>query len=221
MSLRPTLVGDVPASTATIAHAVIPRDNPYLLLRDRLGTIFTDAQFAPLFARCGQPAKCPWRLALVTLLQFAENLSDRQSADAVRSRIDWKYLLGLELTDLSFDASVLREFCSRLLTKGAEEQMLDTLLALCREQKLWSAMASERAIVTCRKSRRSGGPTPTRLVVMIIRCLRPPWLLVRQYGCARSRLLNSCGKSGPKASFSSTMLHLRDLRLAHPVGPLA
>jgi transposase len=78
------------------------------------------------------------------LLQFAENLSDRRAADAVRSRIDWKYLLGLELTDSSFDASVLSEFRSRLVAGGAEEQLLDTLLALCREQKLVSARGRQR-----------------------------------------------------------------------------
>jgi transposase len=144
MSLRPTLSGDVPASTVTVARAAFPRGNPYLLLRDRLGTIFTDAQFAPLFAPCGQPAECPWRLALVTLLQFAENLSDRRAAEAVRSRIDWKYLLGLELTDAGFDASVLSEFRSRLVAGGAEEHLLDTLLALCREQKLLSARGRQR-----------------------------------------------------------------------------
>ena len=121
-----------------------PDGNPYLRLRDQLGTIFTDAQFAPLFAPCGQPAECPWRLALVTLLQFAENLSDRRAADAVRSRIDWKYLLGLELTDPGFDASVLSEFRGRLVAGGAEEHLLDTLLALCREQKLLSARGRQR-----------------------------------------------------------------------------
>ena len=92
MSLRPILCSDVPASTAAVAQAAFPHGIPYLRLRDHLGTIFTDAQFTPLFAHRGQPAECPWRLALVTLLQFAENLSDRRAADAVRSRIDWKYL---------------------------------------------------------------------------------------------------------------------------------
>ena len=115
MSLHPTVSGEVPASTATVARAAFPRGNPYLLLRDRLGTIFTDVQFEPLFAPCGQPAECPWRLALVTLLQFAENLPDRRAADAVRGRIDWKYLLGLELTDPGFDASVSSEFRVRLV----------------------------------------------------------------------------------------------------------
>ncbi|WP_262032552.1 IS1182 family transposase [Microvirga sp. Mcv34] len=144
MSLHPIVSGEVPASTATVARAAFPRGNPYLLLRDRLGTIFTDAQFAPLFAHCGQPAECPWRLALVTLLQFAENLSDRRAADAVRSRIDWKYLLGLELTDPGFDASVLSEFRGRLVAGEAEEHLLDTLLTLCRDLKLVSARGRQR-----------------------------------------------------------------------------
>ena len=144
MSLHPTVSGEVPASTASVARAAFPRGNPYLLLRDRLGTIFTDAQFAPLFAHCGQPAECPWRLALVTLIQFAENLSDRRAADAVRSRIDWKYLLGLELTDPGFDASVLSEFRSRLVAGGLEEHLLDTLLVLCQERKLLNARGRQR-----------------------------------------------------------------------------
>ena len=68
-------------------------------MRDTLGTLYDDALFADLFSRRGQPAQAPWQVALVTLMQFAENLSDRQAADAVRARIDWKYMLGLELTD--------------------------------------------------------------------------------------------------------------------------
>ena len=113
MSLRPTVSADVPTSTATVARAAFPRGNPYLRLRDALGTVFSDAQFAPLFPSRGQPAEVPWRLALVTVLQFAENLSDRRAAEAVRGRIDWKYLLGLELADPGFDASVLSEFRTR------------------------------------------------------------------------------------------------------------
>lgn len=148
MSLRPTACGTVPTTTATVARAVFPQGSPYLLLRDRLGTIFTDAQFAHLFASRGQPAACPWRLALVTLLQFAENLSDRRAADAVRSRIDWKYLLGLELTDPGFDASVLSEFRSRLVVGGADELLLNTLLVLCREHKLLRARGRQRTDAT-------------------------------------------------------------------------
>ena len=136
MSLRPSLAGAVPESTAMVARAAFPRGNPYVRLRDTLGTVFIDQQFAALFPSHGQPAEAPWRLALVTLLQFAENLSDRRAADAARSRIDWKYLLGLDLADPGFDASVLSEFRGRLVTGGAEALLLDTLLALCREQKL-------------------------------------------------------------------------------------
>src|SRR5262249_47721456 len=70
--------------------------NPYLTLRETLGTIFDDADFATLFPICGQPSLPPWRLALVTIMQFRENLADRHAAEAVRARIDWKYLLSLE-----------------------------------------------------------------------------------------------------------------------------
>ena len=119
-----------------VARAAFPRGNPYMRLRDILGTVFTDQQFAALFPSHGQPGEAPWRLALVTLLQFAENLSDWRAADAARGRIDWKYLLGLELADPGFDASVLSRFRSRLVEGGVEALLLDTLLALCREQKL-------------------------------------------------------------------------------------
>src|ERR671922_406719 len=110
MSLHPEPIGPVPEETARVARAAFRRGNVYLKLRDELGTIYTDAAFAALFPTHGQPAEAPWRLALITLLQFAEGLSDRQAAEAVRARIDWKYMLRLELTDPGFDASVLSEF---------------------------------------------------------------------------------------------------------------
>src|SRR3954453_19709504 len=100
----------VPEQTARIARAAFPKGSPYLTLRDRLGTIFEDGHFADLYPQQGQPACPPWRLALITLMQFREGLSDRQAAEAVRARIDWKYLLGLELSDPGFDFSVLCEF---------------------------------------------------------------------------------------------------------------
>jgi transposase len=89
-------------------------------------------------------AEAPWRLALVTVLQFAENLPDRQAADAVRGRIDGKYLLGLELTDPGFDASVLCEFRARLVAGTAEQRLLDRLLTLARERGLLKARGRQR-----------------------------------------------------------------------------
>jgi transposase len=144
MSLHPQPVGPVPDDTARVARAAFPRGNPCLRLRDELGTLFSDEDFTSLFPTRGQPAEAPWRLLLVSLLQYAENLSDRQAADAVRSRIDWKYLLGLELTDAGFDSSVLSEFRSRLVAGSAEEQILHTLLEKCREQKWLTARGRQR-----------------------------------------------------------------------------
>ncbi len=100
MSLKPQPDSLVPADTLRVAKAAFAKGNPYLTLQDELGPIFEDADFTELFSEVGQSAIPPWRLALVTIMQFRENLSDRQAAEAVRSRIDWKYLLRLELTDL-------------------------------------------------------------------------------------------------------------------------
>ena len=135
MSLRPQPVPPIPDETVRVARAAFPKGNLYILLRDELGTLTTDEDLAPLFPTRGQPAEAPWRLAFVTVFQFIEGLSDRAAADAVRSRIDWKYALSLGLTDAGFDSSVLCEFRARLLEGNAERLLFDKLLAVCRERK--------------------------------------------------------------------------------------
>jgi transposase len=85
MSLRPEEIGPIPEDTARVARAAFPKGNTYMAMHDLLGTIYEDGQFAALFSARGNPAEAPWRLALVTVLHFAEGLSDRQAADAVRA----------------------------------------------------------------------------------------------------------------------------------------
>lgn len=144
MSLHPQPSTPVPLQTRQVAQAAFPRGNRYMQLRDALGTLYDDALFADLFPQRGQAAQAPWQLALVTLLQFAENLSDRQAADAVRSRLDWKYLLGLELTHAGFDFSVLSEFRQRLVAGKAEERLLMHLLVCCQDHKWLKAGSKQR-----------------------------------------------------------------------------
>ena len=145
MSLRPQPpLPPVPDDTARVARAAFRRGNPYVLLRDRLGAVFADADFADLYPALGKPAYAPWRLALVTLMQFREGLSDRQAAEAVRGRIDWKHLLALELTDAGFDFSILCEFRARLLEHGATERLLARLLDAAREGGLLRARGRQR-----------------------------------------------------------------------------
>jgi transposase len=136
MSLKPQPIAPVPQETARVARAAYPKGNVYMQMRDVLGSMYTDEDFTDLFPKEGQPAEAPWRLALVTVLQFVENLSDQQAADAVRGRLDWKYLLGLELTDAGFDASVLSEFRARLIDRHAEERLLEKMLMVF-QQKGW------------------------------------------------------------------------------------
>jgi transposase len=148
VSLAHDPLPEIPAETARFARASFPKGNPWLQLRDQLGVIYQDQAFASLFAVVGQPAIAPWRLALVTLLQFAEGLTDRQAADAVRSRLDWKYLLALPLDDPGFDASVLCEFRERLVAGDAVSLLLDRLLEVCTERKLLKSRGRQRTDAT-------------------------------------------------------------------------
>lgn len=132
MSIKPEPMQSVPPDTAQIAHAAFPRGNPYLTLGDQLGRLSTNEAFTHLFASCGRPAETPWRLALMTVMQCAEGLSDRQAAEAVRVRIDWKYVLGLELRDAGCDDSVPCDLRKRLIAQHAQAMLLETLLEACQ-----------------------------------------------------------------------------------------
>src|SRR5919108_3597937 len=125
MSLQPKSCYEAPEETARVARVAFPQGTLCTRIYDALGTIFQDADFVLLFPAQGQPAEAPVRLALATILQFVEGLSDRAAADAVRSRIDWKYLLCLELTDPGFDHTVLSEFRTRLVAGDVALSLLD------------------------------------------------------------------------------------------------
>lgn len=136
MSLANRSLPPIPQETVRIARAAFPKGTFALHLRDLFPTLYTDAAVHDLYPPQGQPAVAPWQLILVTILQFAENLTDRQAADAVRARIDWKCALSLPLTHAGFDFSVLSEFRTRLVTHAAADRLLDTLLAELRAQEL-------------------------------------------------------------------------------------
>jgi hypothetical protein len=142
MSIQP---GPWPEPAEEITRAVCAiygkgREAPLpVQVRDQLGALFGDAEFAEAFGVRGRPGWSPGRLALVTVLQMAENLTDRQAADAVRLRIDWKYALGLGLAEPGVDASVLCEFRARVLAHGLEERALDLLLASLQDKGLVAA----------------------------------------------------------------------------------
>jgi len=107
MSLKQQQEFSVPEQTRCVARAAFPKGCACLRVADVLGCVYRDSQFAALFPRRSQPAEAPGRLAFTTVLQFMEGLPNRQAADSVRARLDWKYALGLELTDAGFDHTVL------------------------------------------------------------------------------------------------------------------
>jgi transposase len=145
MTLHPKNYWEVPQETARVARASFPKGNVYMKMHDELGTIYCDSDFQELYpARCGKSAISPAKLALITVMQFAEGLSDSQAADAVRSRIDWKYVLGLDLTDSGFDSSVLSEWRNRLAEQGLANKLLDVMLLRFQEKNLIKHRGKQR-----------------------------------------------------------------------------
>ena len=144
LPLHPQTLEPAPEDTARVARAIFPEGNLVMRVRDELAGLYTDHDFSDLFPVRGQPAACPWRLAVVILLQFLEGLTDRQAAEAVRTRIDWKYSLGLRLTDPGFHFTVLTGFRTRLVEGAAGQRLLTVLLERLRARGLLTARGRQR-----------------------------------------------------------------------------
>src|SRR4051812_5535819 len=144
MSLRSPAAYIIPEDTELAARASFPKGHPLMRIADEFGLLYANDQFSALFSPTGQPALDPARLALVTVFQFMEGLSDEQAADAVRGHLAWKYALALPLYYPGFDASVLSELRSRLIAGGLELLLLDTLLERLQERGLLKARGRAR-----------------------------------------------------------------------------
>jgi transposase len=145
MSIRPRLGVEVPELTAQVARASNPSGTTAMWVRDRLDGLWDDEDFAGWYPRDGRPGISPAQLATVSVLQFLLDLSDRDAAEAVRCRIDFKYALGLELDDPGFHHSVLSDFRDRLLEEdGRADQLLDLALARLKEAGLVRERTAQR-----------------------------------------------------------------------------
>ena len=144
MVLHRQSIKPIPSLTKEIAEKAFPKGNLYMTLKDELDTFYDDGDFAELYSSEGQPALHPGHLALICVMQYIANLSDRGAVEALAARIDWKYALGLELTDPGFDSSVLTLFRSRLLNGGKEKLILDKLLERCQQLKLLKTKGKAR-----------------------------------------------------------------------------
>ncbi len=148
MSLKSPGLEPIPEETRRLVKRLCPKGTTVTQLRDALGPIYSDVQFAHLFPQRGRAAEAPWRLALVTVLQAIEGLTDRQAAEGVRTRIDWLYALALPLDDPGFDYTILTDFRQRLLDQHAEELILEPILQLCRQRGWLKAGGKQRTDAT-------------------------------------------------------------------------
>jgi transposase len=145
MTLRPHPLPPVPDATMAEVRAAFPKGNLYVDLRTEFGTLYDDHLFADLYPPAGRPvAVAPWRLALVVVMPYIEGRKDRQAADAVRRCMGWKYALSLDLTDPSFDFTLLHDFRHRLLAHEAGQRFLDAFLAACKARGWIKARGAQR-----------------------------------------------------------------------------
>lgn len=135
---------EIPEETIRVAQAAFPKGNAYMTMRDEFGPLFNDAHFAAMFDWRGQEGESPGLLSMVTIMQHIEGLTDRQTANAVRSRIDWKYTLGLPLTYPGFHYSILSPFRDRLLEEGQEAMLFDQILERFKEHGLIKGKDQQR-----------------------------------------------------------------------------
>src|SRR5437016_8682930 len=148
MSMKPQGLEPIPEETRLLVQRLCPKGTMVTQLRDALGPIYSDEPFAHLFAKRGRAAEAPWRLALVTALQAVEGLTDRQAAQAVHLRMDWRYALALPLDDTGFDYSILSDFRQRLLAANAQELILEPILQVCRQRGWLKAGGKQRTDAT-------------------------------------------------------------------------
>ncbi|MEU9256555.1 transposase [Streptomyces sp. NPDC048270] len=134
----------VPFLTAQIARTSNPGGTTAMWVRDRLDGLWRDEDFADWYPRDGRPGLSPAQLATVCVLQFVLGLSDRQAAEAVRCRIDFKYAMAMELDDPGFHHSVLADFRNRLAEGDRADRLLDLALARLKEAGLVHECTTQR-----------------------------------------------------------------------------
>ena len=177
-----TLFPPLPEDTARAARSVFNIENLYLAIGDQLDALFDEFSWDWPSASGGKPACHVFVLAMVTLFQFAEDLPDRQAAEAVRGRMDWKYALHLSLNDPGFDPAELHEFRQRLLYDSSGQQIFQRLFI--RLEKLGLLGSREKRgldVVTALTavdalSRLENARAGMRLAMETLAAQHPEWL---------------------------------------------
>lgn len=145
MCLKARTPWPMPKETGEIVGKMLKADSLYKLVGDEIFFQFSDADYADLYPAEGAPAVSPVILGLVSIFQYVEKYPDRQAAEAVRMRLDWKYVLHLPLDYPGFDFSVLSEFRERLLNHQAEARPFDRLVAIFHAKQLIKERGKQRS----------------------------------------------------------------------------
>ena len=144
MCLKIQLPWQMPEETGRIGRQVMEEKNTYRLIGDELFVKLNEQEFSDLYPSDGQPGLSPVILAFVTVFQFIEKLPDRQAAESLRMRMDWKYAMHLPLEYVGFNYSVLSEFRDRLIAGEAEGRVFEVLVGQIRAMGLIKEHGKQR-----------------------------------------------------------------------------
>ena len=182
MQYRSTTFPLIPTETARAAEAIFGKGNVYMAIGDQLDRLLADVSFDLLDATGDKPASSLLIPALVTIFQFAEHLADRRAADALRSRLDWKYALHLSPDYPGVDPVVLCEFRQSLFRNSAARQVFQLILNRLSESELvrfgyveWP-IAPDVLSAVCRLSRLERLIEAMRLTLEALADRRSEWL---------------------------------------------
>jgi len=134
----------MPEETARVGRVILKEESPYRLIGEKLFEKFSEQDYADLYSSEGKPAVSPVILAFVTVFQFMERLPDRQAAESLRMRMDWKYALRMPLEYEGFEYSVLSEFRDRLSEHEAEGRVFEQLVSEFRNMGLIKERGRQR-----------------------------------------------------------------------------
>jgi transposase len=135
----------IPAETKRAARAVFHSSNWYIRIGDQLHHVLAGIPSKCLTANGSRPAEFSALLALITIFQIHEHLSDLQAEDAGRMRIDWKYALHLPMFHPGLQAYMLCDFRLKTYASSTSRDYFQKIISNMDKLDLWEAETQKDA----------------------------------------------------------------------------
>src|SRR5512133_920954 len=144
------LFPSIPASTVRAARALYGRGHLYLRLGDRLNHLASKLDQDIFATELGQNKTA--LLAVLTIIQYAEKLTDVEMAEAIQQRMDLRYALHLATPSPRLDPHSLCDFRSKILNDPKCRSLFQEMFNTIYPEITATAMKEERHVDDVLKS---------------------------------------------------------------------